>query len=339
MKIPTNDIVAFLKKPPSSIRGVLIYGPDSGLVSEHLRELSLSIVEDIHDPFRVAELPYDRIKEDAALLADELAALSMMGGRRLIRVRDAAVSLPASLEKILLDPIGDSLLIITSGELPPASSLRRLFESAKHLAALPCYKDEAAGIRTVINNRLRQHGFSCDGETLPLLAELLAGDRMVILQEIDKLMLYMGNTNYIKASDVLACMGEPLEVSLDSMCSDIASGKTAAVQAQIERLYKENTSPITIIRAVSRYFMRLYQVKSMIAAGTPAPQAIQGLKPPLFFKHVPLFSQQVHKWPMEKLIYAIGVLAHLEAQCKKTGQPASLLCSRLMISLAHTASR
>lgn len=336
MKITPANITSFLNNPPASTLGVLIYGPDSGLISETLRLLSQKIVKDIHDPFLVTELPYDKIKDNPSLLADELASLSLMGGRRLIRIKGATASIPSAISNLLQNPIGDALVIITSGELPPSSSLRKLFETTNHLAALPCYKDEGAGLRSIIAARLKQHGFSTDVDVLALLSDLLAGDRLVILQEVDKLMLYMGDNMHIKTEDVLASMGEPLEVSLDALCMDIASGKTAAVQAQIDRLYRENTSPVTIIRAVSRYFMRLYNVKAQVTAGTAISSAIQTLKPPVFFKQIPLFTQQIHRWPIEKLTHAIRSLAHLEAECKKSGQPASLLCSRLMILLAYS---
>lgn len=339
MKIPPNDIASFLKKPPAAIRGVLIYGPDSGLVSENMRLLSQAIVEDIHDPFRVAELSYDAVKESPPLFADELASLNLLGGRRLVRVRDAVVSLPPAIEKICAAPPGDSFFIITSGELPPTSSLRKSFEAASHLAALPCYKDEGAGIRSVIGGRFKAQGFSCDPQVLSQLEGLLAGDRLVILQEVDKLMLYMGDERHITAEDVEACMGEPLEVSLDMLCSDIASGRTALVQGQIEQLYRENIAAITIIRAVSRYVMRLHSVKAAIAGGVTTSQAIQALRPPVFFKQVPLFTAQVGKWPEAMLMQALASLAHLEAECKKTGMPAQLLCSRLMLLLAYRVEK
>ncbi len=339
MKILPQNIASFIKNPPTAILGVLIYGPDSGLVSENLRLLSQAIVDDIHDPFRVAELSYDSIKDSPALLADELASLSLTGGRRVVRVKDAPASLPTAVQKILENMTGDSLLLITSGELPPTSSLRKFVENAKHLAALPCYKEEGAAIHHVISSHLKQHGFTYDAAVLPLLADFLAGDRLVIMQEVDKLMLYMGTSSHVSADDVLACVGEPLEVSLDAMCADIASGKTADIQVELSRLYRENTSPITIIRAISRYFLRLHQAKMLVVNGTPAAQAIQSLKPPVFFKQVPLFTQQLHKWTPEKLMHAIRSLAQLEAECKKTGQPAQLLCSRLVVLLAHSANR
>ena len=50
------------------IRIILIYGPDTGLALERLDTLTRTIVEDIRDPFLVAEFNGSRLKDDNSLL-------------------------------------------------------------------------------------------------------------------------------------------------------------------------------------------------------------------------------------------------------------------------------
>ena len=49
---------------------------------------------------------------DPARLADEAAAISMMGGRRVVRVRDAGNDLTELFEGFLKDPPGDALVVV-----------------------------------------------------------------------------------------------------------------------------------------------------------------------------------------------------------------------------------
>ena len=74
-------------RPPPGLVAALIYGPDQGLVRERADKLARTVVPDLSDPFRVADLDESALGADPARLADEAAALSMLGGRRVVRVR------------------------------------------------------------------------------------------------------------------------------------------------------------------------------------------------------------------------------------------------------------
>ena len=60
---------------------------------------------------------------DPARLADEAAAISMMGGRRVVRVRGATNNLTDLLEGFLDDPPGDALVVVEAGDIAKFSSL------------------------------------------------------------------------------------------------------------------------------------------------------------------------------------------------------------------------
>src|SRR4029077_5187753 len=89
MKVAPRDQARFLKSADPSVAAVLFYGPDQGLVRERALDLVTRIAGDAGDPFRVAELSAAQLKDDPARLADEAAALSLSGGRRVLRLREA----------------------------------------------------------------------------------------------------------------------------------------------------------------------------------------------------------------------------------------------------------
>ena len=109
MKIEARQVEAFLKKPDPKVRGVVIYGNDDGLVAERAVALARTICEDLKDPFRVVDIAGDVLKHDPARLADEFGALSMMGGRRVIRVRPAGEESVTALENLVEATAGDAL--------------------------------------------------------------------------------------------------------------------------------------------------------------------------------------------------------------------------------------
>jgi DNA polymerase-3 subunit delta len=97
MKIPANRLAEFLRRPPPEMRGALLYGPDAGLVRERADLLTAAICGNLKDPFRISELSASILAADTARLADEVAAMSLVGGRRVVRIRDAGEAVTALL--------------------------------------------------------------------------------------------------------------------------------------------------------------------------------------------------------------------------------------------------
>lgn len=129
MKLSTSQLNGFLQNPPSAVRVILVYGPDTGLVSERLELLASKSVSDKNDPFSVSLLTGAQIGAEPSRLFDEAAAMSLMGGRRLVRVQQATEACAATLATFLKDPPQtDSMVLIEGGDLDKRSKLRALCE-------------------------------------------------------------------------------------------------------------------------------------------------------------------------------------------------------------------
>src|SRR5262249_37315030 len=157
-----RQVDAFLKKPNPGIRGVVIYGTDDGLIAERAQQLARTVCEDLKDPFRVVDIAGDALKADPARLADEFVAMSLMGGRRVIRVRPAGEESAAALENLAAASAGDALVVLEGGNLTPRSALRTLAETEDCLAALPCYADREEDLERLVEGAARAEGFTVD---------------------------------------------------------------------------------------------------------------------------------------------------------------------------------
>lgn len=81
------EVDRFLKSPDSHIRAAVIHGKDRSGVTERALTLYKAITPDLNDPFNVTFLTEADIDGDAVKLEEALTALSMIGGRRLVRIR------------------------------------------------------------------------------------------------------------------------------------------------------------------------------------------------------------------------------------------------------------
>ena len=340
MKVAPKDADRFAKAPAPGVRAILVYGPDSGLVSERLQSLAASVVEDLKDPFLVAEFTAGDLRADPARLADEAAAISFTGGRRVVILRDCGDGVSAHFAPFLADPPGDALVLLEAGDLPNRSSLRKLFERSAKAAALACYRDEGGAVAAVIRETFAGSGKGFERDAMAYLTANLGADRLQTRRELEKLALYVASSSQdIGLADVEACIGDNADLSLDEIAFAVASGDMAALERKLPRSLREGHSAVAVLRRVQGHFQRLHLVAGMAAGGQPLEETLKKLRPPLFWKARDGFIAQARIWSPSLLAKAVRKLIAAEADCKSSGQPAELLTARCLLEIAANAPR
>lgn len=339
MKLSPAAIQGFLADPDPKVAAALFYGPDRGLVRERAQALVSFIVEDISDPFNVSVLRSEALEADAARLADEVGALSLAGGRRVVWVQGAAQGLAEPLSEVLETIAAEStLLVVEAGELAPRDRLRKLFEAADGAVACPCYLDEGGDLEAVISRALAEAGCAVEPAALSYLTDNLGSDRLLTRNELAKLALYKaGDPTPIRLEEAEACIGDGAPYLVDDAVLAAASGDQRALDRALGRCFEAGESPIGILRAVIRHFQRLHLAAGRIARGHSPQQAVGGLRPPVFFKQRPLVLGQLRQWSLARLGQALELLLEAEVQCKSTGMPEQAILSRALMRLAQAA--
>jgi len=340
MKIQNARSDAFAASPDPAARAVLVYGPDAGLVRERAERLCRTVVEDLRDPFRVVELGPSQLREEPSRLADEAAQMALVGGRRVIRLRDAGETVAGALADFLAAPAGDALVVVEAGDLAARSKLRALFEEAENAAAVACYLDTDEAVASLAREALRQAGLTIAPEALDYLAAHLGSDRMTTRRELEKLILYMGAAGgQVRIEDVEASIGDSAEHSLEDAVLAAAEGELRTVTQALARAFAEGETPVGALRSAQRHFQRLHLAAGQVAAGLPAERVVDTLKPRLFWKVRPRFIAQLRLWPAPRAAEALARLTAAEIACKSTGLPDDAIAVRALLELAGSAQR
>ena len=332
MIVKSSEADRIAKNPPRGLVAALVFGPDSGLIRERAEILLKTVVDDLGDPFRVADLDEQTLSNDPARLSDEAAAISMLGGRRVVRVRGASNGLAKLFESFLATPAGDALVVVEGGDLAKGAALRKVFEEADNAAAIPCYADSARDLPDVVRDVLKAEGLSIAPDALEDAVSRLGSDRGVTRRELEKLALYAHGNKRVALEDVRAIMGDEAEARIEEACDAAGTGDLVRLDLALERLWTADVSAVAVLRQALAHFQRLLLVGS--ARGESLDEAIKKLRPPLHFSRTASFKAQAQKWNEAKLFEALDLLLETEALCKTTGVPAEAACARALFNVA-----
>lgn len=337
MKIAPARVAAFLQRPDPDIRAVLFYGPDAGLVRERADNLVRTVCADLADPFRVADLNGAVLAADPARLADEAAQLSLVGGRRVVRVRASSDVLARLFTGFFAEMPGEALVVAEAAELSSSSALRRAFEGSQRGAAIGCYPDAPRDRAAVIRESLSAHHVSASRDATQYLVDHLGEDRLVTRSELDKLALYVGDGGRVELEDAVLSVGDTAALDLDDAIMAAAEGDTARLERILDRVFLEGESPVTIVRAMLRHLHRLHAMAASISAGAGVDEVMRAARPPIFFKLQDGFRRQLGVWREPRLRAALGHLSQAEIGMKTTGLPAETLCRKALSMVAQQA--
>jgi DNA polymerase-3 subunit delta len=340
VKLSGRQIEAFVRRPEPGIRAVLVYGPDAGLVSERIAALVNSVPGAAADPFRFAELSAAALKDGAAL-NDEAAALALTGGRRVIVVRGATDGVADRFAPLVDGDVpGDSLVLAEAGDLPPSSTLRKLFEKGEAGAALPCYADSEEDRAGLIRSLVEEAGQRIEPMALDYLASALPADRLVMRREVEKLLLYKGGEKgSITAEEVEAVVGDAAAVSLEDVAFAATGGNPPALDLALQRALADGNDPVQILGAVRRHLHRVQLASAAYQGGASPQAAMERLRPPVFFRRKPEFQAQLQRWSPGQIDQALELLTEAEFDCKTTGLPGEAVCGRALLRIANAGRR
>ncbi len=333
------QIEKFLKKPDTSVRAVLVYGANEGLVGEYVKKLVLSVAADLYDPFSVVYLNCSDVNADSGTLFAEYASQSLMGDRRVLVIRDADNNLTKILKTLFETVHSDTLLVISAGALAKKASLVTLAEEREDMAAIACYEDRDEDIFSTARSKFIENGLVINNEALQLLCSRLSNDRKTNLGEIEKLITYMGDKKDVSIDDIQRVISDQSASNSDDVCCFAASGYSFKAIKAFQKLLNEGNELVGIVRSLTYHFTKLLTVKSYVEGGESLDKAMFKLTPRVIFFRETTFKKQVSIWNRDKLFSALSLLYKCERDCKTTNMPAEDIVSYAILQIASEANR
>ncbi len=339
MKAKAYQIDALKPQIQGRFKGALIFGPDFGVVQETAAKIAGLIVSDMQDSFAVCRVMPAQLRETPSLLLDEGNSVMLMGGRRLIWLRDADNHAEEAVTSFVEHVQTDSFLLITADNLTKSSALRVFCETCPDILTVACYADEAKDVAVFIRETLSSAGFSVDPKAMPMLVERLNENRLATRRELEKLMVYLGDQKTVTAADVAAVVTDTANTSADIFCCAVAEGNQKTADHAAALLLSNGENPVGLVRILTNHFNNLLIAADIMAQGGTLDTAVKKILKPAQFRLEETMRRQVMMWKKEYIFKVLELLLGTERQTKSTGLPPELILARTVTQITARAAR
>ncbi len=347
MLIKPRDAERFLAAPlPPTLRAAIVHGRDLGKIHERADVIAAKAAPNADEAFDLARLTDSDLDADPARLESELAAVSMLGGKRLVRLRlstDKPAILRLTEEGLSAHLEGrlnpEAMLLIEAGDLRSGSALLKIAERSDACVAIVCYEDETGDLARLAREALAAEKLSLSRDALEVFAARLPKERGVARAEIERLILYLGpgSGRTASAEELEDFLGVEPEASLSQAAIDAFGAKAAAAQANLRRAVQEGEHGVAAVRALSTHAATLRRVAVLKGAGKNTEAIAGQLR--IFWKIKDEVFRQSRSWALPDLERLAADLLAADAACKRTAAPDHLIAERLTLNIAGRAKR
>lgn len=339
MNYKPAQLESFCSNPSPDIKCVILFGTNEGEIATLQKKCAEAICESIDDAFRYQALEMENISKDGGEVYAEFHAQSLMGGRRVVVVKNADNNLAPLLKKIIPETNSDNLLILSSMSLNTKSSLITWAKDRDDVIIVGCYEERAGDIAEEAAKMLREKGLNADVTTMQFLCTKLSPDRKLNQSEIDKLAVFLGERKNVTIDDIRQAVCDVAGANYEDLCYYTANGNTAQACATYDRLIKEGEQTATLIRQLEYHFGKLLSCQALLEDGKSLDETLKSLRPTLMFYRKNDFTKQLKIWNRERLLSALNMLCDCERDCKTTNIPDKQTASYTIMRLAGAVKK
>ncbi|MDQ7064097.1 MAG: DNA polymerase III subunit delta [candidate division KSB1 bacterium] len=304
-------------------------GPEEFLVEFYIRRIiDMAVPPDLRDfnldVFHAADVQVGRILELAR-------AFPMMAERRVVVVKEvqklSVPDLKALVDYCKSPNLGACLVLTSSDTGRPKQALAQIQKVAEVLPCKPVYENQ---IGAWIEYEVTDRGYRIEPEAVQLLSMQVGTKLRELSNELDKIILYIGERKEITSADVSAVAGVGKEYSIFALQNALGE-KKLRLALQIYRKIKIHVPVQVVISQLARFFHNV-----LIAYGYRPGQA-QDRELAAATGVSPYFVRDLHKfkrhYTVQEIENALENLRQVDYSLKNYRVQDDVLMEQLLIQI------
>ena len=313
-------------------QATLLYGENSGLKED--------IKLKIKDQNKKAEIFFffeEEILKNKNILYENFANESLFSEEKIFFLEQATDKILEQILEVLEKKNEKIKIYIFSEILDKKSKLRNLFEKDKRVAIFACYEDTE---KTLINYIVKElAGFKgLTGEIINLIITNSGSNRKIIQNEIVKIKVFFFN-KLINKNQIIEILNIKNDSGFEEIRDTALIGKKDKINKLLSELNLLSEDSFFYLNSLNYRILKLIEIQKINQTYKNYEQALESLKPPIFWKDKPIYLQQLKKWNMPKLNKAANKISNAEILMKKNSIVRNdIVIKDLIISLSEEAS-
>lgn len=337
MKADKQQLAANLARLDPKLRLVLLYGRDEAASRDMARQLVRQF-DTPDDPLALTLIAAASLKDDVSALTAAAAEVSMFGDRTLIRVDDAGEDVLDAVALLLAAATTGNPVLIVAGDLKKGSKLQSLVESSPLALGVQSYAAEGRDWDTMAEAAASEFGLKLARGVARTLQDTSGGDRGVLRAELRKFALYLDASPEAPAtldSVTLAAIGADLgDADINALVDAVSAGRPDHADQQMARLAEANIPGIVMLRGIARRLWLLLELRLAVDGGISAQSAVNGARPPIFWKAKTAIEAQVGRTRSTKIRAALDRMLAAERDIKRAGGAGDVLARQAILGIA-----
>ena len=309
----------------------LIYGENIGMKDDIKSEIKKYFKE-----YEQLSFNQNDIIKNENLLDEHINNVSLFSKKKIIFISEISEKIKSKVLKILDNPNSDLKIFLFAQNLEKKSSVREIFEKEKMTGIIPCYQDNQRTLAEYLRKKL--YGYTgLNQEVINLLINNSGLDRKTLSYEIDKIKTLFLDKK-IKFDKLLEVLNSANNLDFDSVRDACLAGEKENLNKSLGNVILQNEDAYFYLNNISRRIQKLHDLNEEYEKEKNLEKAIDGIRPPIFWKDKPIFYKQIKKWDMKKLLEAKKNLFDTEILIKtKMNTNNNTLIKNLVINLCNKA--
>ncbi len=343
MKIKSDNFEEYIQKNCKGTKIIFFYGSNLGLI-DLLYNKSITLLNiDVNNPFNVSRIDGAEFSENPFILEDNINTLNIFSEKKIILLDLLHIKINKNIENIILNAVVEKninyLLIIKAGNIGEQNQLVKYFKNSNNSILTVCYEEKINKIKNNINNILFKHKIFFSNEFISQLCLTFNSDSLYNKMELDKLDSFLKNNKNITEDVLLKFLTNNENINLNKVVKSCSKGDAKQSLFYLDKIYDKSNSNIILVRMFGKHFKTIERIIISSLLGSSFSEAINCLKPPIFFKDKPFFLSQCNLWSFKKINLIQKRLIDLELKTKTGLYPEKILMSQFILSTSVLAKK
>jgi DNA polymerase-3 subunit delta len=232
--------------------------------------------------------------------------------------------------------VGDQKIFIFAGILEKRSKLRSVFEKSAKCGTVACYQDNEITIKKIIVNKLKNlKGLST--ENINIIIDNSGLDRNKLNNELNKILTFFDG-KLVDRRNLELLLNIKTNDDFALLRDEAINGNKIRTNKLLNDTFIEQEKNIFYLNLIYKRLEKLLKVL-MLAEHSNLESAINEVKPPIFWKDKPIFSNQLNKWNKSKIKSFLTTIYELELKIKSSSFPdGKVLIKKLIVDMCNLAN-